>query len=84
MQNKWEQFGQIKGTFQVENNKTEIIYLWGSKCKKILPKFNHQTKMIKIIGYTSKGQGIHIGIVKGKNICYRYGYGKIHLVTKLL
>ena len=77
MQNKWEQFGQIKGTFQVENEKSEIIYLWGSKCKKILPKFNDKTKIIKIIGYTSRSQGIHIGLVKGNNLCYRYGYGKL-------
>ena len=51
--------------------------MWGLKCKKILPKLNHKRKIIKIIGYTSEGQGIHVGLVKGNNLCYRYGYGKI-------
>jgi len=54
-ENRFEQFGQIKGTFKVEKEPQKQIYLWGSKSKKYLPKVSADTKIIRICGFNKKG-----------------------------
>ncbi len=55
-----EQFGQMKGTFIVENEKPKVVYLWGSKSKKYLPKESLKRKFIRICGYSKKGLNLFL------------------------
>ena len=54
-ENRFEQFCQIKGTFQVENESQKIISIWGSKSKKYLPKDTQNRRIFRICGYNKKG-----------------------------
>ncbi len=54
-EDRFEQFGQMKGTFQVEREPQKVIYLWGSKSKKYLPKESLNRKIIRICGVDKKG-----------------------------
>jgi hypothetical protein len=53
-ENRFEQFGQMKGTFQIEKSEPKIIYLWGSKCKSYLTSIDNQ-KFVRIFGYSKTG-----------------------------
>jgi hypothetical protein len=54
-EDRFEQFGQMKGTFQVENEPQKVMYLWGSKSKKYLPQESANRTIIRICGFNKKG-----------------------------
>lgn len=63
-EDRYEQFGQFKGTVQFENEPISEIYLWGSRCKKYLPKAGDpQLKYLRIYGYVRNGIGFNVGFV---------------------
>ena len=49
-----EQFGQMKGTFE-EDNHQRHLYFWGSISKKYLSTKPVKRRIIRILGYTKKG-----------------------------
>jgi hypothetical protein len=61
-ENCFEQFGQLKGTIQVEQNRQKDVFLWGIRNKKFIENLD-ETKVWKIHGYSpNKGIGFNIRI----------------------
>ena len=58
-ENRFEQWGQVKGTVKIENEDMDTIYLWGVKAK----SYEQACQSLRIYGYNIKGFGFHIGSV---------------------
>ncbi|XP_054166988.1 prodigiosin synthesizing transferase PigC-like [Oppia nitens] len=86
LEDRLEQFGQIKGTFKEEKETERNIYFWGSMSKKYLT--SHKKRNItRICGFTKKGIGFDIGFVKNDgNVEYRFGmlFNRVKRFHKLL
>ena len=54
-EDRLEQFCQIKGTFNVEDNPERVLYFWGSFSKKFLATKPINRRIVRIIGFTKKG-----------------------------
>ncbi|CAG2105187.1 unnamed protein product [Medioppia subpectinata] len=61
-ENRFEQMGQMKGTFQVDHQNEEKLFLWGNKSKKYTEE-NNGRKISRLFGYSKKGWVFHIGSV---------------------
>ncbi len=60
MEDRHEQWGQITGTIQFENEQNRVIFLWGNKAKQYIK--NHKKQRItRVYGFSSKGFAFHIG-----------------------
>ncbi|KAJ6217397.1 hypothetical protein RDWZM_008554 [Blomia tropicalis] len=74
LENKIEQFCQIKGTFQVETNKINELFFLGT-VGRMFPKSNPITRSVtKICGFDKEGRGFQFGLVKMGQTKYRYGF----------
>ena len=70
-----EQFGQMKGTFEEENNGQRTLYLWGAISKKYLSDKPLNRRIIRIVGYNKKGIGFNLGLLSNNDgFEYRFGY----------
>ena len=65
MQNRFEQWGQIKGTVQFDDNPLRVIYLWGIKSKTYEEPCSGN---IRLYGYNCKGFGFSIGVINTADI----------------
>ena len=50
-----EQFGQMKGTFDEDSRPQRVLYFWGAYSKKYLSTQTIDRKIIRIVGYNKKG-----------------------------
>ncbi|XP_054166950.1 uncharacterized phosphotransferase YvkC-like [Oppia nitens] len=79
-EDRFEQFGQIKGTFREEKQlESNNLYFWGTISKKYLmsktkdESFNRH--IIRVNGYTKTGIGFQLGLITINNqITYRFGF----------
>ena len=70
-----KQFGQMKGTFEEENNGQRTLYLWGAISKKYLSDKPLNRRIIRIVGYNKKGIGFNLGFLSNNNgFEYRFGF----------
>ena len=70
-----EQFGQMKGTFEEENTGQRNLYLWGAISKKYLSDKTVNRRIIRIVGYNKKGIGFNLGFLSNNDgFEYRFGY----------
>ena len=70
-----EQFGQMKGTFEEENNEQRTLYFWGAISKKYLSDKPINRRIIRIVGYNKKGIGFNLGFLSNnKGFEYRFGF----------
>jgi len=60
-EDRFEQFGQMKGDVQFESLPHKEVYLWGSKAKQYLTQTNNTLKSTRIYGFSKKGYAFHIG-----------------------
>ncbi|RWS16195.1 Cleft lip and palate transmembrane protein 1-like protein [Dinothrombium tinctorium] len=74
-EDRLEQFGQIKGTLNIENEQEKQIFLWGARSKTL--NFTN-IKASRFYGIAKSGNGFSVGYVhnKAKNIRYIYGLFK--------
>ena len=57
-EDRFSQFGQMKGTFKVEKQPERVLYFWGSLSKKYLTnqmRDQFSRRIIRLFGYTNKG-----------------------------
>ncbi|XP_054166684.1 prodigiosin synthesizing transferase PigC-like [Oppia nitens] len=74
-EDRFEQFGQIKGTFREEKTSERNLYFWGSISKKFLKTNQNKRTINRIFGYTKDGFGFHLGYVCNENGSeYRFGF----------
>lgn len=70
-----EQFGQMKGTFEEDNNSQKVLYFWGAISKKYLSTVPVNRRIIRIVGYNKRGIGFDLGFLSNKNgFEYRFGF----------
>ncbi|RWS04540.1 Cleft lip and palate transmembrane protein 1-like protein, partial [Dinothrombium tinctorium] len=74
-ENRLEQFGQIKGTVNIESEPQKQILLWGARSKTFNSK---NVNSSRFYGIAKNGHGFSIGFVhdKERNIKYMYGLVK--------
>jgi hypothetical protein len=60
MEDRYEQWGQITGTIQFENEQNRLLFLWGNKAKQYIENDKKQT-ITRVYGFSSKGFAFHIG-----------------------
>ena len=74
-EDRFEQFGQFKGTFTQEDRPERVLFFWGSISKKYLESKPINRRVIRIIGYNKQGIGFNLGIVSNNNgFEYRFGF----------
>ena len=54
-EDRFEQFGQMKGTFKEESDPQKELYFWGSISKKYLSSEPIERRIIRICGFNKKG-----------------------------
>jgi len=54
-EDRFEQFGQMKGTFKEESDPQKELYFWGSISKKYLSSEPIKRRIIRICGFNKKG-----------------------------
>ncbi|RWS28461.1 uncharacterized protein B4U80_12792 [Leptotrombidium deliense] len=75
-EDRYEQYGQLKGTVQFESDETKTIILWGNKCKSFFDKNRNQSSNIRrLYGFVKDGIGFHCGILKEDTSGKRFNYG---------
>lgn len=62
-ENRIEQFGQLKGVIQIENDSEKELYLWGIRAKSFLTSGDENISAVRIYGYNKKGFAFHLGNV---------------------
>lgn len=66
LEDRFEQFGQLRGTVEFDEEPLREVYLWGQKCKKY-PNGNSGRRIIRLFGYDKRGFAFHIGFVRENN-----------------
>lgn len=76
-EDRFEQWGQIKASVQVDDSAQRSIYLWGIKSKAydIEARLEQGVTYRRLIAWSTKGFGIHLGASKCKpDMSYLYGH----------
>jgi hypothetical protein len=60
MEDRHEQWGQITGTIQFENEQNRVLFLWGNKSKQYITNDKKQ-RITRVYGFSCKGFAFHIG-----------------------
>lgn len=55
VEDRIEQMGQMKGTFEEDNRPQRVLYFWGSIAKKYWSTLPINRRIIRIVGYNKKG-----------------------------
>ena len=58
-QNRFEQWGQMKGTVQIDEDQLRVVYLWGLKSKSYDEPISGD---VRFYGYSCKGFGFSLGV----------------------
>ena len=66
-EDRFEQWGQLKGTIKLESEEMREIYLWGVKAKSYYGHPN-ECRAHRVYGFNTKGFGFNIGSVSANNI----------------
>ncbi|CAG2118802.1 unnamed protein product, partial [Medioppia subpectinata] len=68
-EDRFQQFGQMKGTFKEDKEEERQIYFWGSISKKYaISSEPLNRKITRICGYTKKGIGFELGFVENSKL----------------
>lgn len=75
LEDRIEQFCQIKGTFKVENNEETELFFLGTVGRRFAPESAvFPRKVIKVSGFNTEGVGFQVGLVQSGKFIYRYGF----------
>ncbi|RWS27701.1 putative phosphoenolpyruvate synthase-like protein [Leptotrombidium deliense] len=74
VENRFEQFGNIKGTLKFGKGKEEQIFLWGWRSKSFCKKELSASRLLLV---AKNGIAISVGSVSNKKHQYKYSYGLV-------
>ncbi|RWS27704.1 uncharacterized protein B4U80_12851 [Leptotrombidium deliense] len=74
VEDRIEQFGNIKGTVKIESESEKQIFLWGLRSKNICDK---GLRASRLIGIAMNGIAFDVGFISNDVLHYSYSYGLV-------
>ncbi|RWS30385.1 putative phosphoenolpyruvate synthase-like protein [Leptotrombidium deliense] len=82
-EDRYEQYGQLKGTIQIESSASKNLFLWGNKCKKFCDHNSNVNKTWKrMFAFSTEGLAFHFGVCVDNEHKKGFRYG--HCITGFL